>query len=209
MVVEGDSGAVVIDAESGNLYGHVVMGCAGTRVAYIVAAVEVFHDIKARLGSELGLAVNPNSQSNMAMNEYGTCHVTSPTAFKGVQPNTNNDDCLLLTKRRGTGAPSNNQMPSLGGRGDVDTTQLTQKPVFDAEHGHESESVCSGDQSSSNDSDPAYGRSPDLEDETTTPYRSIRSFMGANSDNTPGSWKVDVVEDFCALGALNCLDDGG
>ncbi|KAI0539605.1 hypothetical protein GGR58DRAFT_524383 [Xylaria digitata] len=44
-VFEGDCGSPVIDESSGSLYGHIVMGVAGTRVAYIVQAVDIFQDI--------------------------------------------------------------------------------------------------------------------------------------------------------------------
>ncbi|KAK6825972.1 hypothetical protein PG987_013466 [Apiospora arundinis] len=49
-VHEGDCGSVVIDQESGALYGHIVRGCPYTGTAYIVSAGEVFLDIKERFG---------------------------------------------------------------------------------------------------------------------------------------------------------------
>ncbi|KAH6982595.1 hypothetical protein EDB80DRAFT_824609 [Ilyonectria destructans] len=48
VVAEGDSGAVVVDEVSGNLYGHIVSGCPGTRIAYIVAATATFEDLSTR-----------------------------------------------------------------------------------------------------------------------------------------------------------------
>ncbi|CAJ2508038.1 Uu.00g092240.m01.CDS01 [Anthostomella pinea] len=49
-VVEGDCGAVVINAQTGELYGHIVSGCAGTSIAYIVPGSDIFEDISARFG---------------------------------------------------------------------------------------------------------------------------------------------------------------
>ncbi|KAK4444180.1 hypothetical protein QBC34DRAFT_415596 [Podospora aff. communis PSN243] len=46
-VFEGDCGSVVI-GEAGELYGHIVRGCPGTTLAYMVPATEVFADITAR-----------------------------------------------------------------------------------------------------------------------------------------------------------------
>lgn len=50
MVVDGDCGADVIDVNTGSLYGHIVRGCCGTRIAYIVSTKDVFEDLKGRLG---------------------------------------------------------------------------------------------------------------------------------------------------------------
>lgn len=49
-IMSGDCGADVLDAQSGDLYGHVVRGCPGTQIAYIRAATDVFQDIEQRLG---------------------------------------------------------------------------------------------------------------------------------------------------------------
>ncbi|KAK6223939.1 hypothetical protein LQW54_000084 [Pestalotiopsis sp. IQ-011] len=50
MVVDGDCGADVVDVNTGNLYGHIVRGCRGTQITYIVSAKDVFEDLKDRLG---------------------------------------------------------------------------------------------------------------------------------------------------------------
>ncbi|KAI0140368.1 hypothetical protein BJ166DRAFT_117006 [Pestalotiopsis sp. NC0098] len=49
-IMDGDCGAEVLDAQTCDLYGHVVRGCSGTQVAYIRAATDVFEDIQQRLG---------------------------------------------------------------------------------------------------------------------------------------------------------------
>lgn len=51
----GDSGAVVIDARSGCLFGHLVRGVPGSNVGYIVAATELFEDIRQRTSSSVSL----------------------------------------------------------------------------------------------------------------------------------------------------------
>lgn len=49
-IMSGDCGADVLDAQTGDLYGHVIRGCPGTQIAYIRAATDVFQDIQQRLG---------------------------------------------------------------------------------------------------------------------------------------------------------------
>ncbi|KAK1755431.1 hypothetical protein QBC47DRAFT_380386 [Echria macrotheca] len=60
-VYEGDCGSVVIGEETGELYGHIVSGCPGTPIAYMVPATEVFADLSARLKTPVSLAL-PTSQ---------------------------------------------------------------------------------------------------------------------------------------------------
>lgn len=57
----GDSGSAVIDAETGDFYGLVVMGTIPGSVVYIVPAVDIFADIRSRLGKIPSLYVTPNS----------------------------------------------------------------------------------------------------------------------------------------------------
>lgn len=49
-VERGDCGTWIIDAESGDLYGHIVMGSPGSGSALIVPFDEIFDDIHSRLG---------------------------------------------------------------------------------------------------------------------------------------------------------------
>ncbi|KAF3026514.1 hypothetical protein E8E14_013586 [Neopestalotiopsis sp. 37M] len=49
-ILYGDCGADVVDAQTGDLYGHIVRGCTGRQIAYIRAATDVFEDIQQRLG---------------------------------------------------------------------------------------------------------------------------------------------------------------
>ncbi|KAH9231414.1 hypothetical protein K456DRAFT_415301 [Colletotrichum gloeosporioides 23] len=48
IISDGNSGAAVINRASGVLCGHIVMGCPGTGVAYMVPAWEVFADLQSR-----------------------------------------------------------------------------------------------------------------------------------------------------------------
>ncbi|KAM7190951.1 hypothetical protein V8F33_009184 [Rhypophila sp. PSN 637] len=48
--MEGDCGAAVVDQETGGFYGHIVRGCPGTQLAYIVAASEIMQDIQVKFG---------------------------------------------------------------------------------------------------------------------------------------------------------------
>ncbi|KAL2039880.1 hypothetical protein N7G274_007283 [Stereocaulon virgatum] len=47
----GDCGAWVIDALTGDLYGHIVAGCATSDLAFIIPARKVFDDIETRFGA--------------------------------------------------------------------------------------------------------------------------------------------------------------
>ncbi|KAK8134919.1 hypothetical protein PG984_006931 [Apiospora sp. TS-2023a] len=51
-VAKGDGGSAVVDAASGGLYGHIMRGCPGTGMAYILSAETIFQDIKKRLGTD-------------------------------------------------------------------------------------------------------------------------------------------------------------
>jgi hypothetical protein len=55
-VFDGDCGSPVLDMSTGSLYGHLVMGVAGTKVAYIVQAVDIFKDIEIKSGQPVSLA---------------------------------------------------------------------------------------------------------------------------------------------------------
>ncbi|KAK0725073.1 hypothetical protein B0H67DRAFT_641531 [Lasiosphaeris hirsuta] len=65
VVVEGDCGAAVIDEKTGDFYGHIVRGCSGTQIAYIVAASDVFEDLCTRFGQDVMLASLKNRQREM------------------------------------------------------------------------------------------------------------------------------------------------
>jgi hypothetical protein len=54
-LADGDCGAGVVDQATGHLYGHIVAGTAGSGVAYIVPAMQVFEDIVGRLGGSVRL----------------------------------------------------------------------------------------------------------------------------------------------------------
>lgn len=59
--VEGDdSGSAVIDTVSGSLYGHIVRGCPGSRVGYIIAATEVFDHLRQEHGADIHLCGSPS-----------------------------------------------------------------------------------------------------------------------------------------------------
>ena len=54
-LAEGDCGSWILDAETGDLYGHIVAGCEQTGTAYIMPAHNVFEDARKRLGSDIML----------------------------------------------------------------------------------------------------------------------------------------------------------
>jgi len=53
---EGDCGSAVVDSLSGTLYGHIVLGCVGTSLAYFVPATEVIQDIRHRTSKGVALS---------------------------------------------------------------------------------------------------------------------------------------------------------
>ncbi|KAM5353124.1 hypothetical protein ACJZ2D_016989 [Fusarium nematophilum] len=55
VVAEGDSGIAVVDETSGDLYGYMISGCPGTRVAYIVPATDVFEDLGTELNGQVSI----------------------------------------------------------------------------------------------------------------------------------------------------------
>jgi hypothetical protein len=52
---EGDCGSWVVDAESGDLFGHIVAGSPESGVAYVIPAYEIFQDARDTFGLELHL----------------------------------------------------------------------------------------------------------------------------------------------------------
>ncbi|KAK0673144.1 hypothetical protein QBC41DRAFT_361992 [Cercophora samala] len=51
----GDSGSAVVDPVSGRLYGHIVKGCPGSTIAYIIAATEIFDHLRQEHGADIYL----------------------------------------------------------------------------------------------------------------------------------------------------------
>ncbi|KAH0541248.1 hypothetical protein FGG08_004253 [Glutinoglossum americanum] len=56
-LARGDCGSWITDAQTGELYGHIVAGSPDTGVAFIIPAYQVFDDINKRLGGEAKLLV--------------------------------------------------------------------------------------------------------------------------------------------------------
>ena len=48
--VDGDSGSWVLDAMTGNVYGHIVSGDPSSNTAFIIPAYRVFKDVEKRFG---------------------------------------------------------------------------------------------------------------------------------------------------------------
>jgi hypothetical protein len=54
-IVEGDSGSWVIDAVTGDLYGHIVAGVPEAQLAYIIPAKRTFRNIEELMGAPIEL----------------------------------------------------------------------------------------------------------------------------------------------------------
>ncbi|RWA12581.1 hypothetical protein EKO27_g2527 [Xylaria grammica] len=87
---EGDCGSPVLDKSTGSLYGHIVMGVAGTKVAYIVQAVDIFQDINKRTGKlvyivtkEKGASVE--TISPLTTSRVSASHIASKAKGAGVE----------------------------------------------------------------------------------------------------------------------------
>ncbi|KAI1115814.1 hypothetical protein F5Y14DRAFT_104806 [Nemania sp. NC0429] len=69
---EGDCGSPVLNRSTGSLYGHIVMGVAGTKVAYIVQAVDIFQDIATKTGEHVKIADREGTKDKAPLlNGYG------------------------------------------------------------------------------------------------------------------------------------------
>ncbi|KAI0414891.1 hypothetical protein F5X98DRAFT_235655 [Xylaria grammica] len=74
---EGDCGSPVLDKSTGSLYGHIVMGVAGTKVAYIVQAVDVFQDINKRTGKLVYIVTKEKEDGVETINPLTTSRVSA------------------------------------------------------------------------------------------------------------------------------------
>lgn len=94
----GDSGAAVLDQESGVFYGHIISGCPGTGIGYLVPAAEVFQDL-ASMGYHAVVAQNDNRTfaSEVARSEnWPNGHVFAPK-MSSRDASTQTEDILLPT----------------------------------------------------------------------------------------------------------------
>jgi hypothetical protein len=62
-LARGDSGSWVINAQTGELLGHIVAGSPDTGVVYIVPAYQVFNDVSQRLGGGVELFAKASSEA--------------------------------------------------------------------------------------------------------------------------------------------------
>ncbi|KAI8954896.1 hypothetical protein F4801DRAFT_412052 [Xylaria longipes] len=99
-VFEGDSGSPVIDRSTGNLYGHIVMGVAGTKVAYIIQAVDVFRDIEARIGKPVSIVTKENI-TKMTAPSSGS-HIQS--SLLSLRPSRSRDSSSLTSSYYSSGS---------------------------------------------------------------------------------------------------------
>ncbi|EXF78263.1 hypothetical protein CFIO01_00258 [Colletotrichum fioriniae PJ7] len=94
----GDSGAAVLDQESGVFYGHIISGCPGTGIGYLVPAAEVFQDL-ASMGYHAVVAQNDNRTfaSEVARSEnWPNGHFFAPK-MSSRDASTQTEDILLPT----------------------------------------------------------------------------------------------------------------
>jgi hypothetical protein len=93
--VQGDSGAWVLDADTGDLYGHITAGDPETRDAYILPTYKMFDDIKTSHGRTPSLQLNLEEQRTLDIKpDSGSGILQSPTQstppnIRGVKPREN------------------------------------------------------------------------------------------------------------------------
>ncbi|KAI0814102.1 hypothetical protein GGR55DRAFT_495854 [Xylaria sp. FL0064] len=61
-VWKGDCGSPVLDRNSGNLYGHIIMGVAGTNWAYIMPAIDIFRHLRSNTGMQVEIVRRPDRE---------------------------------------------------------------------------------------------------------------------------------------------------
>ncbi|KAJ4024831.1 hypothetical protein NW752_002283 [Fusarium irregulare] len=113
VVAEGDSGAAVVDEMTGSLYGHMVSGCPGTRIAYIVAATDVFKAIESELHGQLTIASQMTSQELSIQSSTISSLFSTSNSVLGMPDQLPN--YTTLDESRGSSGPS-------GGQGNISST---------------------------------------------------------------------------------------
>ncbi|KAI1756788.1 hypothetical protein F4782DRAFT_484147 [Xylaria castorea] len=109
-VFEGDCGSPVLDSSSGSLYGHVIMGVAGTKVAYIVPAVDIFRDIETRIGKPVSIVTKedgvkmktPTNGSDISLSStssifsHASSSTSAPSEGLGLDPTIGSLPCEFI-----------------------------------------------------------------------------------------------------------------
>lgn len=70
----GDSGSLVVDATTGDIYGHIVSGDPTSSLAYIIPAYKIFNDIEKQFGARPSFSSAVQQRSNSTSREQ---HVQS------------------------------------------------------------------------------------------------------------------------------------
>ncbi|KAK3346134.1 hypothetical protein B0T25DRAFT_269799 [Lasiosphaeria hispida] len=103
VVVEGDCGAAVMDEKTGDFYGHIVRGCSGTQIAYIVAATDVLEDLRTRLGQDVMLAGLEKKQEELRGQEAAEQLDSRDTALVKFEASKRDKSSVLKTEHAGLG----------------------------------------------------------------------------------------------------------
>ncbi|KAF7536998.1 hypothetical protein G7054_g4130 [Neopestalotiopsis clavispora] len=88
VVIDGDCGADVVDEKTGNVYGHIVRGCRGTQIAYIVPATDVFEDVREKTGIDPNILLNDETEERMMHGVESQCADISPHILSQRQNDT-------------------------------------------------------------------------------------------------------------------------
>ena len=66
----GDSGSLVVNATTGDIYGHIVSGDPMSRLAYIIPAYKIFNDIEKQFGARPSFPI-PSKQKTSKSHKHG------------------------------------------------------------------------------------------------------------------------------------------
>ncbi|KAL2063632.1 hypothetical protein VTL71DRAFT_5437 [Oculimacula yallundae] len=85
-IFPGDSGSMIIDAVTTDVYGHIVVGSVESRTAYIIPAVDVLRDLAARDNQIKGLEANVYAASASNHCSQGISPHVNPTRESALAP---------------------------------------------------------------------------------------------------------------------------
>ncbi|KAI1085334.1 hypothetical protein F5B20DRAFT_140521 [Whalleya microplaca] len=69
--IEGDCGSSILDERTGDLYGHLILGGAGSLIAYFISAVEVFQDMSRVMRNSVAIFDGEKRADGAATSEKG------------------------------------------------------------------------------------------------------------------------------------------
>ena len=104
-IVSGDCGSLVIGAETGYIYGHIVAADPTSGLAYIIPTYKVFDDIEHRFGCRPVFAIQSDLEASLTSQSSPAFHLQNP-------PHDSLRDALLAKLRPEEGKELDDAQPS-------------------------------------------------------------------------------------------------